>query len=238
MTDIIEDYAQELEGLIDEIDNEIIKVKNNKKMKAEVRSEVRGVDREDVFVWDEQRMAYLEGRIARTKQVYKSYKLELRDLDKIQADPYKKVVVVFLLSKSRVIWKMSFGHVGRDRMTRYRKEAILMRLSTVWLESSTGFQMKVIWREPRVSHIVTMMSMSSSLTFFLTLNQLVIWFDLEENLDHMTTDQVLIKASKTQDDSLMSLDRTLMTIEDSKQVRFSRQKFSKKMIPGKFICDS
>lgn len=40
----------------------------------------------------------------------------------------------------------------------------------------------------------------------------------EENLDTMTSDQILMKASKTQDESIQALDRMLVTLDGTKQV--------------------
>lgn len=51
-------------------------------------------------------------------------------------------------------------------------------------------------------------------------NQLVsiIYFGLEKDVDSMTADEILEVAKQTQGKSIDSLDRTLATIEDSKNV--------------------
>ncbi|PRP74613.1 hypothetical protein PROFUN_03535 [Planoprotostelium fungivorum] len=144
MTEIVEDYSIELQGLIEEIEQGLVKLKADKKMKPEQRTE---------------KIVYLENRIDRAKKVYKSYKLEMRDLTKVEADPYKKKGAEYEDSINKCIQDLN------------------------WIQDSSNLE-----------------------------------GTKKENLDTMTSDQILMKASKTQDESVQALDRMLVTLEGTKEV--------------------
>eukprot|EP01117_Protostelium_nocturnum_P004243 TRINITY_DN1558_c0_g1_i4.p1 TRINITY_DN1558_c0_g1~~TRINITY_DN1558_c0_g1_i4.p1 ORF type:complete len:225 (+),score=63.21 TRINITY_DN1558_c0_g1_i4:129-803(+) len=141
--EVIDDLDEEMQGICEEIEKGLAQIKN-KRTKPEVKQST---------------IAFLESRIERIKTVYKSYKIELRDLSKAQQDPYKKK--------------------GQEYETRIN--TMIQDLNFV----QDGGEVKGAERE---------------------------------NLDNMTSDQVLQKGSKVQDESIAAAKRMQEQIERTKEV--------------------
>jgi len=130
------------------------------KLCADIRKGIDGLPKMNAT--DKQnKVAYLNGRVNRVKQLYKEFKLEMRDLSKVEADPWNKKAKAFMDTINKLNQDLTWS---QDK------------------DSLTGGANPVA-----------------------------------QDPDAMTTQQILEKGEKIQKDDLTSLDRTLQTIEQSKE---------------------
>jgi len=147
--DTLKDYDEEMEKLFSDIRSGLTELKPNKKGKSKLTDSERN-----------SKIAYINSRISRCKQVLRSYKVDLRSLDKTAANPYEV------------------------KATEYKETINTLIQDLNWVQE----------------------------------NELLGGQGAKRNLDSMTSDEVIDVAKKTQDASLKSLEQTLITIDNSKQV--------------------
>jgi len=141
MTEELQDYDQELEKLCAEIEKGIANLAKEKDRATKI--------------------SYLQGRLTRAKQVFRSFKVEMRDLSKAEAEP---------------------------------------------------FQRKAKEHNDRINKLI------NDLNWAQEKDDLMKGGSAAQDPDTMTTQQVLEKGAKTQDESIKSLDRTIATIEQTKHL--------------------
>lgn len=130
------------------------------KLCADIRKGIDGLPKMNAT--DKQnKIAYLNGRINRVKQLYKEFKLEMRDLSKVEADPWNKKAKAFMDTINKLNQDIGWS---QDK------------------DSLTGGA-NAVTQDP----------------------------------DAMTTQQVLEKGEKIQKEDLSSLDRTIQTLEQTKE---------------------
>lgn len=150
MSDEVRDYDEELEGICEEIRKGIDQISSPKsKLKPQERAD---------------KINYLNGRVNRAKQVFKSLKVELRDLPKSEAEPYQKKVKQY-----------------NDDINKFIQDLTWISDKEALVEGSTTTT-------------------------------------TPQQMDAMTTAQLLEKGQKVQEKSLDSLGHTLQTIDSTKEV--------------------
>lgn len=157
-----------------------------------------------------QKISYLNTRISRAKQVLRSFKVELREVDKVAAEPFQRVCGVSML-----------GSVALILFNCRKWNRIRMPLTNLSKISTGPVIMKHLWVVLlRVvcarTHLHRQFVGSPSLNSH---SPCVRFYAEPTDVDKMNSDQVLKKAADTQLDSMKSLDRTLATIETTKKVR-------------------
>jgi len=145
----LKDYDDEMEGLFRDVQKGLDELKPTKKGKSKLTETERS-----------SKVAYVNSRINRCKQVLQSYKVDLRALDKATANPYEV------------------------KAGEYKEKINQMIQDLNWVQE----------------------------------NELLGEKGGSKNLDSMTADEVLNVAKKTQEASLTSLDHTLQTIDQTREV--------------------
>jgi len=149
MSDELQDYDEELESLCNDIRTGIEKLNNRK-------SKFTPQDRAN-------KIQYLNSRATRAKQVLKSFKVELRELPKTEAEPYQKKLKDYTDEVNKFIQDLNWAADKNELMD---------------------------GNQPTTA----------------------------QQMDTMTTQQLVEKGAKTQQKSLDSLSSTLLIIEETKDV--------------------